>query len=85
MALTVQLCANQDLGKVDNFLLGGFLTEAQASRRWYTKIVTYVTYGGYSVGKNNGMCDVETTSGRALNSVALQPISWFRTGRLDNW
>ncbi|KAJ3054726.1 hypothetical protein HK097_000972 [Rhizophlyctis rosea] len=49
----VALCANQDLGKVDNFLLGGFLTEAQASRRWYTKIVTYVTYGGYSVGKNN--------------------------------
>ncbi|KAJ3043986.1 hypothetical protein HDV00_003513 [Rhizophlyctis rosea] len=49
----VALCAHQDLGKVDNILLGGFLTEAQASRRWYTKIVTYVTYGGYRVGKNN--------------------------------
>ncbi|KAJ3300206.1 hypothetical protein HK104_003435 [Borealophlyctis nickersoniae] len=49
----VALCANEDLGKVDTLIMGNFLTKAHASRKWYTKVISYVTYGGYSIGKNN--------------------------------
>lgn len=58
----VALCAHEDLGKIDNFVLGGFLTEAYASRKWYSKIVSYVTYGGYRIGKNNGNIIVQDSS-----------------------
>jgi phosphatidylserine decarboxylase len=35
-------------------VLGGFLTESYASRKWFTKIINRVTFGSYSSGKNNG-------------------------------
>ncbi|KAH6565800.1 hypothetical protein BASA61_010300 [Batrachochytrium salamandrivorans] len=50
----VALCSHVDFGKINNFVLGGLVTHSHASRKWYTKIVSYVTFGEYGVGKNNG-------------------------------
>ncbi|TPX32438.1 phosphatidylserine decarboxylase [Synchytrium microbalum] len=46
----VALCGFEDPGKVDRFLLGNFLTESNASRKWYTKILETVGFGGYQSG-----------------------------------
>jgi phosphatidylserine decarboxylase len=34
--------------------MGGFLTEEYASRKWFMKIFTFISFGGYKIGKNNG-------------------------------
>ena len=52
----IALCKLDDYSKLDNFVLGGFLTESYASRKWYTKIINRVTFGKYSTGNNNGQC-----------------------------
>ncbi|KAI9207931.1 phosphatidylserine decarboxylase-domain-containing protein [Polychytrium aggregatum] len=63
----VALCAHQDMSKVETFLMSGFLTEAYASRKWFTKIFSYVTFGGYAVGKNNANILVQDrTSGQLI-------------------
>ncbi|KAL1923445.1 uncharacterized protein VTP21DRAFT_8425 [Calcarisporiella thermophila] len=50
----VAICASNDWVKgVDQFLLGNFVTEAHAQRKWLVKLVSRVGYGGYQVGKNN--------------------------------
>jgi len=46
----VALCAHEDLNKLDRFLTGGMLTEQYASRKWFTKIVSYVSFGEYKTG-----------------------------------
>ena len=62
----IAMCTLDDPSKLDNFgtfftcnltitVLGGFLTESYASRKWFTKIINRVTYGSYSSGKNNGL------------------------------
>lgn len=33
--------------------MGGFLTEAHAQRKWFTKVLTTLSFGGYEVGRNN--------------------------------
>ncbi|KAJ3063768.1 hypothetical protein HK102_008389, partial [Quaeritorhiza haematococci] len=49
----VALCVYDDQDNINKFVLGGFLTQAYATRKWYTKILSYVTYGSYNIGKNN--------------------------------
>lgn len=51
----IALCAHDDLSKVDSLVLGGFLTEAQASRKWYVKLLQYISYGNYHVGSRSGV------------------------------
>lgn len=34
--------------------MGGFLTQESASSKWFTKILSYVTFGGLGIGKNSG-------------------------------
>lgn len=46
-------CASQDWRKVDHLVMGDFVTPSQASRKWYTKIITKVGYGGYRLGANS--------------------------------
>lgn len=49
------VCTNRDAGsQVERFLLGGFLTEENAQRRWVGRIATYISFGSYKVGRNNG-------------------------------
>ncbi|KAJ3154639.1 hypothetical protein HDU89_007877 [Geranomyces variabilis] len=85
----VALCAHEDLGKVDNFVMGGFLTEAHATRKWYSKIVSYVTYGGYSLGKNNANIIVQDrATGQLVEErmpsyvrLGIRLLYQFRSGR----
>ncbi|KAI8370475.1 phosphatidylserine decarboxylase-domain-containing protein [Radiomyces spectabilis] len=49
----VATCAANDWTTVDRFLMGNFLTEAYAQRRWFVKLVSKVGYGKYSLGTNN--------------------------------
>ena len=39
---------------LDALMMGGFLTEECASRKWFMRMFSYMSYGGYSIGKNNG-------------------------------
>ncbi|KAI7854427.1 phosphatidylserine decarboxylase-domain-containing protein [Circinella umbellata] len=49
----VAMCAANDWTTVDRFLMGDFVTEAYAQRRWFVKLVSKVGYGKYQVGRNN--------------------------------
>ncbi|ORY76368.1 phosphatidylserine decarboxylase-domain-containing protein [Protomyces lactucae-debilis] len=46
-------CASQDWRKVDHLVMGDFITPSQAQRKWYTKIISKVSYGGYKLGANS--------------------------------
>ena len=49
----IATCASQDWRQVDNLVMGGFVTSSQAQRKWYTKVITKVSYGGYRLGANS--------------------------------
>ncbi|KAJ6257968.1 hypothetical protein Dda_7758 [Drechslerella dactyloides] len=46
-------CASQDWRRVDRLVMGGFVTSSQAQRKWYSKVITKVSYGGYKLGANS--------------------------------
>lgn len=48
------ICAAQDAGKLDKLVMGGFLTEDYASRKWFMRLISFMSFGGYRLGKNNG-------------------------------
>jgi len=49
----ISVCVNSDYSQVDKFVMGGLITEAYTSRKWYSKVIKFVGYGQYSIGKNN--------------------------------
>jgi phosphatidylserine decarboxylase len=49
----VATCASQDWRQVNNIVMGGFVTSSQAQRKWYSKVVTKISYGGYKLGANS--------------------------------
>ncbi|CAG8598671.1 1042_t:CDS:10 [Paraglomus occultum] len=49
----IAICASTDWANVDKFLVGDFVTESQAQRKWLAKVITKVGYGGYKIGANN--------------------------------
>ncbi|KAI9310603.1 phosphatidylserine decarboxylase-domain-containing protein [Dichotomocladium elegans] len=49
----VATCAANDWTAVDKFLMGDFVTEAYAQRRWFVKLVSKVGYGTYKPGSDN--------------------------------
>jgi phosphatidylserine decarboxylase len=48
------ICAAKDSGSLDRFVMGGFITEDYASRKWFMKLLSFMSFGGYRIGKNNG-------------------------------
>ncbi|KAK2741126.1 hypothetical protein FQN57_005727 [Myotisia sp. PD_48] len=46
-------CASHDWRQVDNLVMGGFVTSSQAQRKWYSKVITKISYGGYKLGANS--------------------------------
>ena len=46
-------CASSDWRQVNNLVMGGFVTASQAQRKWYSKVITKVSYGGYKLGANS--------------------------------
>jgi len=49
----IATCASQDWRQVNNIMMAGFVTSSQAQRKWYSKVVTRIGYGGYKLGKNS--------------------------------
>ncbi|KAK7423113.1 phosphatidylserine decarboxylase [Neonectria punicea] len=49
----IATCASQDWRQVNNVLVGGFVTASQAQRKWYSKVITKISYGGYKLGANS--------------------------------
>jgi phosphatidylserine decarboxylase len=48
------ICSSSKSGqKIDRFLMGGFLTEDYAQRKFIERVASYVSFGSYAVGKNN--------------------------------
>ncbi|KAF9882387.1 phosphatidylserine decarboxylase [Colletotrichum karsti] len=49
----IATCASQDWRQVNNLVMGGFVTASQAQRKWYSKVITKLSYGGYKLGANS--------------------------------
>ncbi|KAF2276368.1 uncharacterized protein EI97DRAFT_433209 [Westerdykella ornata] len=49
----VATCASQDWRQVNNIVMAGFVTSSQAQRKWYTKVIKQISYGGYKLGANS--------------------------------
>lgn len=48
-------------------VLGGFLTEAHAQRKWFVRLASYISFGKYKLGSNNGNILVQDrTSGQVI-------------------
>ncbi|KAI0528155.1 phosphatidylserine decarboxylase-domain-containing protein [Xylaria bambusicola] len=49
----IATCASQDWRQVNSLVMGGFVTSSQAQRKWYSKVITKISYGGYKLGANS--------------------------------
>ncbi|UPX15026.1 Phosphatidylserine decarboxylase [Ascochyta rabiei] len=49
----IATCASQDWKQVNNIVMSGFVTSSQAQRKWYSKVITKISYGGYKLGANS--------------------------------
>ncbi|KAL7944667.1 putative phosphatidylserine decarboxylase [Trichoderma barbatum] len=49
----IATCASQDWRQVNTVLVGGYVTASQAQRKWYSKVITKISYGGYKLGANS--------------------------------
>ena len=49
----IATCASSDWRQVNNLVMGGFVTSSQAQRKWYSKVITKIGYGGYKLGANS--------------------------------
>ncbi|CAK7564892.1 MAG: phosphatidylserine decarboxylase [Sporothrix epigloea] len=49
----IATCASQDWRQVNNLVMAGFVTSSQAQRKWYSKVITKISYGGYKIGANS--------------------------------
>nr|POF08180.1 phosphatidylserine decarboxylase proenzyme 3 [Quercus suber] len=49
----IATCASSDWRAVNNLVMAGFVTSSQAQRKWYSKIISKVSYGGYRLGANS--------------------------------
>lgn len=49
----IATCASEDWRSVNTLVMGGFVTQSQAQRKWYSKVINKVSYGGYKLGANS--------------------------------
>lgn len=49
----IATCASSDWRAVNNIVMAGFVTSSQAQRKWYSKVITKISYGGYKLGANS--------------------------------
>ena len=49
----IATCASQDWRQVNSLVMAGFVTPSQAQRKWYSKVITKISYGGYKLGANS--------------------------------
>jgi phosphatidylserine decarboxylase len=49
----IATCASSDWRAVNNLVMAGFVTSSQAQRKWYSKVMSKISYGGYRLGANS--------------------------------
>lgn len=49
----IATCASSDWRQVNNLVMAGFVSSSQAQRKWYSKVITKISYGGYKLGANS--------------------------------
>ena len=48
------ICSASETSQMDKFVMGGFLTEEYASRKWFARLLSFMSFGNYRLGRNNG-------------------------------
>ncbi|KKY20826.1 putative phosphatidylserine decarboxylase [Phaeomoniella chlamydospora] len=67
----IATCASQDWRQVNNFVMGGFVTSSQAQRKWYSKVITKISYGGYKLGANSANILVQDRTTGQINEERM--------------
>ncbi|KAJ6784741.1 hypothetical protein PWT90_08791 [Aphanocladium album] len=67
----IATCASQDWRQVKTVLMGGFVTASQAQRKWYSKVITKISYGGYKLGANSANILVQDRITGAINEEKM--------------
>lgn len=67
----IATCASHDWRAVDNIVMGGFVTSSQAQRKWYSKVITKIGYGGYKLGANSANILVQDRTTGQINEERM--------------
>ncbi|KAK5136562.1 hypothetical protein LTR08_002906 [Meristemomyces frigidus] len=67
----IATCASSDWRAVNNLVMAGFVTGAQAQRKWYSKVITKVSYGGYKLGANSANILVQDRQTGVINEERM--------------
>lgn len=67
----IATCASQDWRQVNTVLMSGFVTASQAQRKWYSKVITKISYGGYKLGANSANILVQDRMTGAINEEKM--------------
>ncbi|KAL9052347.1 MAG: hypothetical protein Q9162_005439 [Coniocarpon cinnabarinum] len=67
----IATCASQDWRQVNNIVMAGFVTSSQAQRKWYSKVITKVGYGGYKLGANSANILVQDRTTGQINEERM--------------
>ncbi|KAG9071245.1 hypothetical protein KI688_008791 [Linnemannia hyalina] len=70
----IAVCSGNDGFNLDKLILGDFVTEANAQRKWITKVVKSLGYGRYVVGRNNANIIVQD---RATGTMLEEKMPTF--------
>ncbi|KAF9312116.1 hypothetical protein BG003_006613 [Podila horticola] len=62
----IAICSSRDGFSLDKLILGNFVTEANAQRKWITKVVKSLGYGRYVAGKSNANIIVQDRATGAM-------------------
>lgn len=67
----IATCASSDWRAVNNLVMAGFVTSSQAQRKWYSKVLTKVSYGGYRLGANSANILVQDRTTGMINEERM--------------
>ncbi|KAI9845164.1 MAG: hypothetical protein M1837_005049 [Sclerophora amabilis] len=67
----IATCASQDWRQVNNIVMAGFVTSSQAQRKWYSKVIHKVSYGGYKLGANSANILVQDRTTGQINEERM--------------
>jgi phosphatidylserine decarboxylase len=67
----IATCASEDWRQVNNIVMAGFVTSSQAQRKWYSKVITKISYGGYKLGANSANILVQDRSTGQINEERM--------------
>lgn len=67
----IATCASQDWRQVNNIVMAGFVTSSQAQRKWYSKVITKISYGGYKLGANSANILVQDRTTGQINEERM--------------